>query len=69
MIERLQYYGEKLNSKILIITEEYTSKTCGNCGVLDNNLGCKNTFNCKSCNVAIDRDTNGARNILLKYLK
>jgi len=29
----------------------------------------KNIFNCKSCNLKLSRDINGARNILLKHLK
>ncbi|RHZ62220.1 hypothetical protein Glove_341g17 [Diversispora epigaea] len=50
-------------------TEEYkyTSKTCGNCGFIKKNLGESKTFRCDSCDLVIDRDVNGARNILLKH--
>ena len=54
--------------KIIKCTEEYTSKTCGCCGFVKNDLGGLKTFKCDSCEVEMDRDTNGARNILLKYL-
>src|SRR6185369_8669496 len=54
--------------KVVICTEEYTSKTCGCCGVINPKLGGQKTFNCTSCGSVIDRDVNGARNILLKYL-
>ena len=57
------------DSRVIIVTEEYTSKTCGKCGSLNNNLTCSDrTFQCKKCNLKIDRDINGARNILLKFL-
>jgi putative transposase len=49
------------------IDESYTSKTCGGCGNLDDDLGNKRTYNC-SCSFNCDRDVNGARNILIKYL-
>lgn len=53
---------------VIITTEEFTSKTCTRCGVLNNTLGSSKVFNCKSCNLVLDRDLNGARNIFLKYL-
>jgi putative transposase len=53
---------------IITTTEEYTSKTCGNCGIIKENLGGNKIFNCDYCKIKIDRDFNGARNILLKYL-
>lgn len=49
-------------------TEEFTSKTCTNCGKLKNNLGGNETYICDNCKLVIDRDINGARNILLKHL-
>jgi putative transposase len=55
--------------KVIICTEEYTSKTCGCCGVIKSNLGGSKIFNCStSCKSTINRDVNGARNILLKYI-
>ena len=49
-------------------TEEYTSKTCGNCGIHNPNLGSKKVFECPNCKMSFDRDINAARNILIKNL-
>lgn len=56
--------------KLYIVNEAYTSKTCGVCGTINNNLGGSKTFKCVNteCNISIDRDYNGSRNILLKHL-
>src|SRR5437016_5664578 len=54
--------------KVVICTEEYISKTCGSCGVINRNLGSSKTSQCPSCGATIDRDVNGARNVLLKYI-
>lgn len=51
-----------------IVDEHYTSKTCGNCGFIKKNLGGAKTYNCDECHVKLDRDVNGARNILLRFL-
>jgi len=53
---------------VIECTEEYTSKTCGRCGEINSKLGGAKTFKCKPCGFVADRDINGARNILLKYL-
>ena len=42
-----------------IVTEEYTSKTCGNCGNLKKVSG--DTYSCSKCDVVLDRDVNGAK--------
>jgi len=51
-----------------LVTEEYTSKTCGKCGQLHDKLGSSKVFRCPSlgCAHVVDRDANAARNILLK---
>ena len=56
------------NKYILFPSEEYTSKTCTNCGVIKNNLGGAKVLNCSRCGLKIDRDVNGSRNILLKTI-
>ena len=55
------------SSNLIIVSEEYTSKTCGSCGSLMN-VGSSSIFKCSNCYLKIDRDINGARNILLKFI-
>ena len=67
-------FKERLKDKFDLIertgviecTEEFTSKTCTRCGVINNSLGSSEFFKCESCGLEIDRDINGARNIYLK---
>lgn len=54
--------------KVVVCNEAYTSKTCGQCGVVHSTLGGNKTFRCKECGYESDRDINAARNILLRYL-
>src|SRR5947199_3511024 len=54
--------------RVIICTEEYTSKTCGRCGHVRQKLGGSKVFRCPNCTAELDRDINGARNILLRYL-
>ncbi|BCS82708.1 putative transposase [Cotonvirus japonicus] len=67
-IERLQYKSQEHGSHILVVDEHYTSMTCGNCGMLHKKLGSNKIFKCPYCKEIIDRDVNGARNILIKTL-
>ena len=67
--EKLQFKGTEYGSNIVIVDESYTSKTCTNCGNLHKSLGSNKTYKCKKCEIVIDRDVNGARNILLKNHK
>ena len=54
--------------KVLIVDEAYTSKTCGMCGHIHQTLRGNKVFRCPHCSFEIDRDVNGARNILLRFL-
>jgi IS605 OrfB family transposase len=54
--------------EVIVVGEAYTSKTCGKCGQLHNKLGGNKVFTCPFCKFTVDRDVNGARNILLKFL-
>jgi len=64
--ELLKTTALREGTKVVIVTEEYTSKTCSCCGALHRNLGGSKIFKCPSCRRVMDRDENGARNILLK---
>ena len=66
--EKLKCKIKMNNNNLILVNECYTSKTCGNCGYIDKKLGTKKTYKCSECNASIDRDINGARNILLKTL-
>lgn len=50
------------------VTEEYTSKTCSSCGHVKTNLGASEVYKCETCHMRMDRDTNGAKNILIKVI-
>jgi putative transposase len=65
LIEKSREYD---GCNVRIVTEEYTSKTCGCCGEIKYDLRSSKTYNCIKCKNILDRDANGARNILLKYI-
>lgn len=67
-IEKLKYKCSTLSRKLIIVKEDYTSKTCTCCGFIKKDLGSKKIYKCNKCKLIIDRDLNGARNILLKNL-
>ena len=64
--QRLVHKANMYNRNVLITGEAFTSKTCGHCGILNNDLGSKKVFDCKKCDVKLDRDINGARNIMIR---
>ena len=66
--ERLKYKANQRSRNLIVVDESYTSQTCGNCGNLKKDLGSSKDYSCKKCNILMDRDINGARNILLKYI-
>lgn len=70
--ERIKWDGIKKGKKVLIVPEYYTTKTCGICGTLNNEI----TLNDReySCIIAgceykrVERDYHSARNILIRTL-
>lgn len=66
--ERLKEKAKRVNVKVDIREEYYTSITCTKCGNIDYNLGNKDKYKCKECNIHLERDYNGARNILLRNI-
>jgi len=59
---------ERPEVRVLVVSEAYTSKTCGQCGHLHDQLGGNKVFKCPKCQFTIDRDFNGARNIFLRNM-
>ncbi len=54
--------------EIIVRPEYYTSKTCTRCGNIKHNLKNDDMYNCKYCGLKIERDINGARNIMLRNI-
>jgi putative transposase len=64
----LLHKAKETSTVIHSCTEEYTSKTCTRCGTIKYNLGGSKVFRCGSCDLVVDRDYNGCRNIFLKVV-
>lgn len=60
----------RVGKRVIETTEEYTTKTCGLCGHINDHVGGSETFRCvnPACGITIDRDVNGARNIGLLFM-
>jgi transposase len=54
---------------LMVLDEAYTTKTCTNCGWIHETIGGRKVFECSQCQVKVDRDINGGRNIYLKHHK
>lgn len=70
---KAQLYRGSSESKTSVISmvnvnESFTSKTCGQCGRLKEDLGGSKNFKCRYCGLEMDRDFNGARNIWLRCI-
>lgn len=64
--ERLAFKCRERGSKLVVVNEAWTSKTCSNCGKVKHDLGKAKVFHCEHCSSTFDRDVNGAKNIFLK---
>lgn len=67
-IEKMKTKSISMNKIVISPTEEYTSKTCSNCGILNRKLGANKNFKCDKCGLEADRDINASKNILLKFI-
>jgi len=63
--QKLQYKCNKTGTNYKHINEAYTSKCCSRCGYFKADLGDAKTYNCNNCKMSLDRDINGAKNILM----
>lgn len=64
----LKYKAKSRGCLVVDCNESYTSKTCPKCGYKHQKLGGSKTFKCPNCGTQINRDWNGARNIMLRAL-
>lgn len=64
---RLMHVAKFERSEIHVLDEAYTSKTCTNCGWMNEKLGGSKVFVCSRCGIRADRDGAAARNIFLKH--
>ncbi len=63
---RLEEKAKEHASKVWVVTEEYTTKTCGHCLKINHCVGGSKVFRCRHCGITADRDVNGSRNVFLK---
>jgi putative transposase len=69
-IERLESKAREYGTKIIKVSEKYTTLTCTFCGNIKDDIEkTKRIKKCSKCGYTINRDINGARNILIKNIK
>lgn len=66
---RLKYKCNKYKRNYGEINEWMTSKMCSKCGTIKGELGGSKKYECEKCELKIERDINGARNIYIKGIK
>lgn len=66
--EKLKYKCAVKKVNYGVVHEWLTSKLCSCCGNRKEDLGTNKIYSCTTCGLDIDRDINGARNILFKAL-
>ena len=64
--QRLQYKAIQHNKLLLLVPEQYTTKTCSCCGNIKNDVGASKIYNCLNCKSIFGRDINASKNILIK---
>ena len=69
LLERLKFKSLINNNNLIIKEEWYTSKACTRCANKKDDLGGNSIYSCLNCNLKIDRDYNGCRNIFLSTIK
>jgi putative transposase len=65
--QRLQHKAEQLGVKVHLVSEHLSTITCGRCLHIELMMRKNATkwFECRRCGYAIDRDSNGARNVAI----
>jgi putative transposase len=66
--QKLIFKAKMRGRNVVLCKEHHTTKTCGNCGKINEKIGGKKIFKCSACKLTLDRDVNAARNILIRGL-
>jgi len=67
-VNLLEYKQKLIGNKLTKVNEAWTSKTCNKCNSINHGLSLNNrTYKCEHCGEEIDRDLNGAINIMKIY--
>jgi len=66
--QRLKYKCTAKGINYKVVNEAYTSKVCSCCGNYKKDLKNDRIYKCDKCKLIMDRDLNGARNILMKTI-
>ncbi len=67
-VQMVQYKAQRTGKTVYVISEQYTSKECSECGYRQDMPLWKRTYHCPQCGLVMDRDENSARNILARFL-
>jgi len=65
-LNTLKNKAEECGTNVVIVDEKYTSKTCSCCGHVKTKRFTSKVYKCEKCLLSLDRDRNGAINILKK---
>ena len=66
---QLAYKSELYGRTLVRVDPKHTSQTCSGCGMTDPDNRQGKRYKCGACGLAMDADTNAARNILARGLK
>jgi len=64
----LLHKAKEYGASVVLCHEGYTTKTCGQWGILNENVGASEVFECAACGYKTTRDGNAGRNIMLRCL-
>lgn len=64
--QKLEHKCQERNCELVTKSEAYTTMTCTRCGNLKYNVGSNKVYHCDKCGLTLERDYNGARNIMLR---
>ena len=68
IISQLEYKTRWYGGEFVKVDPKHTSQTCSGCGVVASENRQDKIYNCGSCGLRIDADTNAAVNILRRGL-